>query len=337
MVCFSVLARAFFSRSHVASRCLAVVVGLWVGLASVPALADRVELDRVVVVVGNNIILKSEFQRAAARHPAYVEAMSQLPPNASKDVVEQTQRSVEAAVLDDMIALALVRDEAQKYGLGVSPEDLERAQADEARQRGLSVEEWRERIEASEEYSSWAEYLDDLEGQILLLKVPSYLTQFSVSEAEVREHYRQMAKDESERIELSQILFVPRDQAAESQDQAYALAQAVARRVREGEDIDDVAFDLELEVSEAEYARGEAPPVVEDAIFAAKEGDVVGPIGSSRGYAVFFIREHKESAALSYEEAKTRIRRQLEGEAFLKAREDFLVQLRAKSHIDVRL
>jgi parvulin-like peptidyl-prolyl isomerase len=90
-------------------------------------------------------------------------------------------------------------------------------------------------------------------------------------------------------------------------------------------------------VQERAVARGDIAPALEDAIFSAKAGQVVGPLASGAGYAVFKVLEHQASAALSYEEAKDRIRDQLENEAFIKAQSDLRQQLRAKAHIDIRL
>ena len=83
--------------------------------------------------------------------------------------------------------------------------------------------------------------------------------------------------------------------------------------------------------------RGDIAPALEDAVFAAQKGAVVGPLGSGQGYVVYRIVEQLESAALGYEEAKDRIREQLENEAYLKAEADLREQLRAKAHVDVRL
>ena len=88
---------------------------------------------------------------------------------------------------------------------------------------------------------------------------------------------------------------------------------------------------------ERTIGRGDVAPALEDAVFGAQKGAVVGPIASGQGYVVFKVIDHVASAALSYEEAKDRIRDQLENEAFFKAEQELRSQLRAKAHVDVRL
>jgi peptidyl-prolyl cis-trans isomerase SurA len=299
----------------------------------------RIELDRVVAVVNDEIVLRSELDRASSRHPLMVEAMNQLPANASPQALEEKKREIEAKVLDELVDLELLREEARRFEIKISDADVDRAMEDMvARQFGMSVPELRRQVEASGEYESWDEYREELRDQLLQFRVPQYLATWSVSEAQVREHYRKLTRDESERVEVAQFMFKPQSRDSAGRDRAFALAQAVGRRLRGGEEPDAIASDIEYESElERSISRGDVAPALEEAIFSAKRNAVVGPLGSGQGYAVFKVLEHLESGALSFDEAKDRIREQLENEAFYKAQEDLKRQLRAKAHIDIRL
>jgi len=295
-------------------------------------------LDRVVAVVNDEIVLGSELRRTTDRHPLLREALSQLPPTATDAQVEAAAAEVESKVLDELIHMILVRAEAKRFDIEVSDEDVDRALPNVAGQYGITVEELRKQVEQSEEYTSWAEYKDELRDQLLQLQVSRALANWSVSEAQVREHYRKMTKDESAKVEVEQLSFLPTNAEKAERDRAYAAAQAAARRLREGETAAAIAEqigqggDVERTIS-----RGDVAPALEDAVFAAQKGAIVGPIASGQGYVVFRVVDHVASAALTYEEAKERIRDQLENEAFFKAEQDLRNQLRAKAHVDVRL
>ena len=320
-----------------------LLLAVLLGLGLVPAVASaapasRIQLDRVVAVVDDDVILLSELTRTTERHPLLHEALSQLPGNAGTEVRKQKRRDVEAKVLDELIDLALLRGEAERFEIKVTDEDVDRAMLDVAKQYGLTVAELRAQVEQSDEYASWAEYRNELRDQILQFKVPHYLATWSVSEAQVREHYRKMTKDESAKVRVVRFTFTPASQESADRDKVFARAQAVARRLRNGDEPTAVAADLKIDTElEQTIGRGEIAPVLETAIFSSPEGRVVGPIASGQGYVVFKILEHVASAALSYEQAKDRIREQLESEAFLKAEADLRRQLRAKAHIDIRL
>jgi parvulin-like peptidyl-prolyl isomerase len=313
------------------------VVVLPASVHAAPTKAKRIALDRIVAVVGDEVILRSDLDRTTRNHPLYLEAMAQIPAAASAEVRAAKTRDVEAKILDELIDLALFKAEAVKFDIRVTPKDVERATMDVARQYGLSVDELRAQVEASDEYGSWADYQGELRDQILQFKVPHYLATWSVSEAQVREHYRKLTRDESAKVRVMQFAFNPKSQQSADRDRAFARAQALGRRLRNGEDATQLAEAAGNDGYEKTIGRGDIAPALEDAIFRAKDNQVVGPIASGKGYMVFKILEHLESAALSYEEARGRIREQLESEAFFKAQAELKQQLRAKAHIDIRL
>jgi peptidyl-prolyl cis-trans isomerase SurA len=297
----------------------------------------RNALDRVVAVVGDDIVLMSELRRTTDRHPLLQEALGQLPRNATAGQIEEKRRDVEAKVLEELIDIVLLRNEAEKFDIKITEQDVDRATEDIARQYGMTLADLRRQVEESVEYGSWADYRDEVRDQILQYKVPHYLATWSVSEAQVREHYRKMTKDESAKVKVHQFQFNPPSQQSADRDRAFAAAQALARRLREGADPVAVAEEVGKVASERTIGRGDVAPALEDALFAAKQKQVVGPLASGQGYVVYTVDEHLESGALSYEEAKDRIREQLEQEAFFKAQAEMRQQLRAKAHIDIRL
>lgn len=326
-----------------ASLLLTTSLGVGLGWAWSPASSaappsGRVRLDRVVAVVGDQIILDSELWRQTQRHPLLQEAMSQLPANASAELVEQKRRDVEAKVLDELIDLELLRAEGRRFEIRVTEQDIDQTLPNVAAQYGLTPAELKQQVEASDEYGSWAEYREDLRDQILQYRVAQMLATWSVSEAQVREHYRKMTRDESAKVRVEQLTFAAASVKGEDRDRAFAQAQAVARRLREGEDAAAVAESIGYEREiEQTIGQGDIAPALEGSIFAGTVGEVIGPTASGQGYVVFKIVEHLESAALSYEQAKDRIREQLEAQAFYKAELELRRQLRAKAHIDIRL
>lgn len=334
-------------RSSRFAALLVGVTGLLAGSAhAAPAVptprparsAQRVVLDRVVAVVNDEIVLGSELRRTTDRHPLLREALQQLPPTATDAQVEAAAAEVETKVLDELIHMILVRAEAKRFDIAVSDEDVDRALPNVAGQYGITVDELRKQVEQSDEYESWAEYKDELRDQLLQLQVSRALANWSVSEAQVREHYRKMTKDESAKVQVEQLSFLPKTAEKDERDRAYGQAQAAARRLREGEKATAIAEQIgQAGDVERVIARGDVAPALENAVFDAEKGAVVGPIASGQGYVVFRVVDHIAAAALSYDEAKERIRDQLENEAFFKAEQDLRAQLRAKAHVDVRL
>lgn len=298
---------------------------------------SRIVLDRIVAVVNDEIILASELRRATDRHPMLREAMSQLPAGAPESAVEEQRREVESLVLDELIHIVLVKAEAVRFDIKITPQEVQGALANIAASNNMTVDELRKQVEASEEFESWGEYSSELEDQIVALRVSQTLATWSVSEAQVREFYRKMAKDESAKVEVEQFVFTPKSTDKADRDRTFAAAQAAARRLREGEKGETLAAELGREDDfQRTIGRGDVAPALEDAVFGAKKGAVVGPLASGQGYVVFLVVDQLEAAAVSYEKAKDRIRDQLENEAYFKAEQELRASLRAKAHVDVR-
>jgi peptidyl-prolyl cis-trans isomerase SurA len=296
-------------------------------------------LDRVVAVVNDEVILQSELELALRGSPGLQERISQLGQTATQQQIEQVIREERADTLDDLIKNLLVKKEAQRFTIDVSEGDIDKYLQQLAGANGFkTTAELRKAVEESGEYGAWSDYRQDIRDQLIIYKTTQSLANFAVTEAQVREQYRKMTRGEESKVEVERFLFAPDEQTAASRDLAYAKAQATARRLRAGEPVDALAAEHSLTgKTRKTIARGEVAPAVEDAIFAGQKGSVIGPLETGQGHLVLKIVEHFTTDVLSFEQAKERIRSQLEEEAFTRAAEDFRQGLVAKAHIDIRL
>lgn len=307
-------------------------------LAASPARAGDL-LDRVVAVVNDEVILLSELEVAARGSPALQERIAQLGQTATQQQVDQIVREERANALNDLVKNMLVKKEAQRFQIEVSEGDVERYLGSMAKMNGFqSTPELKKAVEESGEYGTWSDYKDDIRDQLIVYKTTQSLANFAVTDAQVREQYRKMTRGEESKVEIERFLFTSDEATSQARDLAYTKAQVTARRLRSGEAVDAVATELGLAgKTRKTVARGEVAPAVEDAIFAAAQGAVVGPLETGQGYLVLKIVQHMTSDVLSFEQAKEKIRAALEEEAFTKAAEEFRNGLVAKAHIDIRL
>jgi len=296
-------------------------------------------LDRVVAVVNDEVILQSELELALRSSPALQERLGQLGQTATQQQIEQAIREERANTLDELVKNLLVKKEAQRFTIDVGEGDIDKYLQQLAGANGFkSTAELRKAVEESGEYGAWTDYRQDIRDQLIIYKTTQSLANFAVTDAQVREQYRKMTRGEESKVEVERFLFTADTQTAAARDAAFAKAQATARRLRAGEPVDALAAEHQLTgKTRKTIARGEVAPAVEDAIFAGQKGSVIGPLETGQGHLVLKIVEHFTSDVLSFEQAKERIRAQLEEEAFTKAAEDFRNGLVAKAHIDIRL
>lgn len=121
----------------------------------------------------------------------------------------------------------------------------------------------------------------------------------------------------AEQREIRQLLVpLPEGSDQAREDATRARAEALATRVRSGEKMTDIvsaeekAAQQPLEYSEFGYlGRGVLDAEIEDAVFAAPAGQIVGPIKSKFGYHVVEVGQIKTSAANSFADVRTDVER----------------------------
>lgn len=329
------LARALIAGAAALPAALAGVVVL----APAPARAEPELLDSIVAVVDNEIILLSHLDRTVRSSPQLQEALQTLGPGATEQQLDQKLREIREVVLGELIDTVLIRREAVKYQITANEGDIQRYLQNLAQSNGFaSVAELREAVLGSGEFENWDEYRADVRDQITVYKATSALANWAVTEAQMREYYRKMSRGEDAKIDVERFTFTPHSSQPDARDAAFASAQKLARRLRAGESGEVMSRELGLgEVPRKTIARGEIAPQLEDALFAATAGEVVGPLASGQGWVVFRVVRHRASDVVSYEQAKDGIRNTLEAEAFAKAERELRSQLRSKAHIDIRL
>jgi peptidyl-prolyl cis-trans isomerase SurA len=324
-------------------RAALLALGLSGGAAVVApatAAAEPELLDRVVAVVDEDIVLLSHLERSVRSSPQLQEAIANLGPGATEQQLEQKLLEFRQLVLDELIDTVLIKKEAAKFQITASEADIQRyLQQLAASNNYPSVPELRKAVVESGEFGSWEEYRQDIRDQITVYKATSMLANWAVTEAQMREYYRKQARGEDARVEVDRFVFAPTSTGSAARDEAFAQAQGLARRLRAGEASEKIAAELggDVEDYRRTISRGEIAPQLEDALFPATAGEVVGPLASGQGYIVFRVVKHLESEVLSYDEAKEGIRQKLEADAYEKAEREFRQQLRSKSHIDIRL
>lgn len=323
--------------ARVAALVVAGFGALAVGSGPVRA-AEGLVLDKIVAVVGDEIILLSQLDTLVASSPLMQEALQKYGRNPTQQQIEMATREARTQALDELIDQQLIKKEASRFQISITDADVDRYLQQIAQENGFSnTKQLREAVEQSGQYGNWNDYLQDTKDQLLVYQTTRALANTSVTDAQIREQYRKMVRGVDIKADLLRFVFTPEEQTAKSRDAAYANAQAVARRMRSGEDPLALAQEFQITEPKATLSRGEVAPTIEDAIFAARVGETVGPLETGQGFLVVKVVRHDTGNVLPFDQAKERIRMQLEQESFARAVKDLRSSLRAKTHIDQRL
>jgi peptidyl-prolyl cis-trans isomerase D len=174
--------------------------------------------------------------------------------------------------------------------------------------------------------------------EYLLLNQDAIASQINVDPAELRQAYDANAKQytTNEERQASHILIAVKPDASDA-DKAAAKQKATAllekARAKPDAFAEPVSCELALASSAAQggdlgsFARGAMVKPFEDAVFAAKVGDIVGPVQSDFGFHVIKVTGITPSHVQTFDEVKSRIeadvRRQKAAQKFASAADQF--------------
>lgn len=134
------------------------------------------ELDRIVAVVNEDVVLRSELDRAIANiRSQYAGKEAQLPP---ADVLERQ-------VIERLVLTKLQVARAQETGIAVNDEEVDQAIAAIAQQNGASTEQLRQRV--TSDGTTFDEFRASVREELSLQRLRQRFAQgrINVSEAEI--------------------------------------------------------------------------------------------------------------------------------------------------------
>lgn len=259
------------------------------------AAAQAQPVDRIAAVVNDDVILRSELDRAIANIRAqYAGKENLLPP----------ENVLERQVLERLILTRLQIQRATDAGITVSDEELERAVQAVAQQNGMSVDQLRARL--AQEGIDFPSFRNNLRDEIVTQKLRQGFAQgrINVSEAEVDAALATAAATASQQFHLAHILVAVPDGATPEQ---LATAEKKINGVKGLIDRGEMSFAAAaVRYSDSPNAleggdlgwRGlnEIPPAFAAAIQQMQPGQVIGPIRGPSGYQLVQLVETRDQA-----------------------------------------
>ena len=251
-----------------------------------PAAAQAVSgepLDRIVAVVDEDVVLKSELDRQVAAVTAqYASNPQQLPPH---DVLERQ-------LLDRLILQKLQVARADSTGVKVSDAQLDQALTQVASQNKMDVAQLRGAIES--QGLSYTGFRDNVREQLLVQALRQRIAQgrVQVSDAEI-DSLLKNGNLHPGQVHLGYIMINVPDGATPAQiDEARTKADDVKRQIDGGMDFAAAA----IRYSNAENAlqggdlgwrsANELPPAMLDAADKLQEGQTSAPVRGPNGFHI---------------------------------------------------
>ncbi|MBN1526923.1 MAG: peptidylprolyl isomerase [Candidatus Omnitrophica bacterium] len=276
------------------SRCrIALLIASVATFAALGALAGAEVVDKIAIVVNDEIITQGEIDETLA--PIYEQYRAVYYGDELMRKVEEARRKVIAQIIEDRLVLS----EAKRQGITVEEAEIDARIADTMKRFG-SYEQF-EKVLAQQGMTMKKLRLRYKE-QIMSRKLIDQKVggKIAISPVEVSDYYKAHFNEyiQPEEVRVRNILIRPR-QGMEP-EAALILAQDVCERAKKGEDFSE----LVKRYSEGPHAedggdlgyvkRGDLLPEIEKIVFILPEGQVSEVIQTGLGYHVFKVEAKRE-------------------------------------------
>lgn len=263
------------------------------------------ELDRIVAVVDEDVIMESELEEQLGRVRAALRQQgTQMPPTAV----------LERQVMERLVLEKIQLQIADRSGIAVEDEALDRAVSDIAERNKLSVDQFKE-ILASEGYE-FDRFREQIRQEIMIAKVrrEEVDNRIKVSDSEIDNYLRnEQGGDDELEYHLNHILVaVPGSATDEERRAAREKAEQAHARLEAGEDFQAVAISVSdgqqaLEGGDLGWRKGgEIPSLFADPVSTMEVGDISGIITSPSGFHIIKLADKRAGEKIMVEQWRTR-------------------------------
>ena len=241
-------------------------------------------LDRIAVIVDEGIIMESEVNDALAQTiNNFKENGERLPPN---EIL--FQRVLERLIIDEILL-----QKAKKFGVRISDQELNEALANFADQDGLSLKEFKEKIER--ESKSFVLFREEMKAEMIKRRVQSGLVgpKVVVSEEEVMNYINSAEGENLFSIEykINQILLKNDD------EEDLKKAKAIINEIENGLSFEEAQknysslFDNDQNGSLGWRTRSQIPTLFSKKIIEMEKNEIFGPIKSGAGVHIIKLED----------------------------------------------
>jgi peptidyl-prolyl cis-trans isomerase SurA len=268
--------------------------------------APPAEMNRVVAVVNNDVILKSELDQRIKTVQAQLKRRGgEVPP----------EPALRRQVLERLVLERLQLQLAEKSGIRVSDDQLNEAMARLAQQNNVSVAQFRSTLER--EGYDFRAFREQIRNELVIgeLRRKQVENRVQVTEREVENTLLTAASQAGaeEEYRLAQLLVaVPEGASPDQLESARQRAVTAREEIRGGADFQQVATarsddPMALEGSDLGWRKvDQLPGAIAEAVVRLKPGQVSEPIRGANGYYLVKLLEVRRGQRLVVTQTRAR-------------------------------
>ncbi|HIA32001.1 MAG TPA: hypothetical protein EYN83_01880 [Nitrospinaceae bacterium] len=316
----------------------ALIAGLVFSFLLTPSIF-AMTLDRIVAKVNADVITLMMLEDRVAGFLNKMKAAGSVDKQLKKNKLMRT-------VLDGMIAEKLQIQEAEKLGMVVTEEDLQKALDDIYATNNITDEQFENMLIS--EGSNFDDYKKIIRGQILVSRVMQMHvgSASAPGEKSIRKYYRKNKKNFwiPEKMILSHIMFIEESDSSRKERQLQKKkAEEILRRIQAGESFSELAKKYSDDVSAHSggqlgvVGRGTMLPEFEKAAFYLKVGEVSNIVKTVNGFHIIKCDNITPGYIKEFKLVKSEIKKILSSEKREKKYREWMSELKKKSFVSVSL
>lgn len=270
------------------------------------AMAEPVEIDKVIGVVNQGVILESEVDTIVERVKKQAEEQGQELPKDETLRVQAIERLVNQELMMQM---------AERMGLQISDSQLDQTLANIAKEQGGTIADLRRTVEASGE--SFQAYREEIRKEITTQQVTraNVDRRIYISEQEINNLLKIMETQgkNAEEYDIGHILIdIPSEATPEEIASAKVRADKVIELLNDGQEFKRIAISSSSGSKALEGGQlgwmgiNEMPSLFAEAVKGKKKGAIVGPLRSGAGFHIIKVQDVRGLQVVETTEVRSR-------------------------------
>lgn len=273
---------------------IALLTTLALTSLSVSSYAALVVMDRVAVVVDQDVIMQSEIDERMTSIKAQIAAdpKTQAPPD----------DTLQGQVIERLVLENLQLQTADRAGIRISDDELNEALSGIALQNQMTLTQFR--IALANDGVSWAAMREQVRREFAISRVQQGVMRrrIEVTEQEIDNFLATEVGESvtSDQYRLGHILIaLPPNPSAQDIRAMRDMAEGISTQLQEGADFGSLAIEFSedqnaLEGGDMGWRKpAQLPSMFSDLVADMKAGDIKGPIKSGRGFHLIKVMEKR--------------------------------------------
>jgi peptidyl-prolyl cis-trans isomerase SurA len=319
---------------------LNIGMAVLVSCISLQIFAHAAVTDRIAAVVNDEIITLYEFNEAFL--PIQKKIDSTYKGRDKEKIVADTK----GAFLNRMVENSLIEQEAKKSGIVIKDEEVADTIKNILANRKISKEELAKILEKDGiTFEAYSKELKTQLGRMRLVR-REINAKVSVGDEEIGEYYRKHRDffEGKESVRIKQILLqFPAKTDAQIKARLKADAEMLLKQLKSGESFDLLAVKYSNGPAAGSggdigfIERGLTLPAVENVAFSLGLEEISDVIESPIGFHIIKVIDKKGAGVKSIESVRDEIKEKILEEKAEKRYEEWIQELKKRSHIEIRI